>query len=199
MRIRRVFSIIFACVLLMGAGLASSDAPSVRKLSLQAPSRELVAGKDGLSSMQLVVKSTPADADISSLTWSSKKPQSASVDDTGLVTAHAGGTVSITVTDTLTGKKASKAIKIWELPSGVDIRLSEKNLRTGRSAALSSRLSPSSHIRKADKALSWFSSDASVASVNAKGRVTAVAPGEATITVMTVNGRTDSCVVTVTE
>lgn len=199
MKLRRVLSLVLACAFVAGAAPAFADAPAIKRLTIQAPAKELVAGKEELSTMQLLAKAEPGDADLSGLVWSSKKPQVASVDEDGFVTALSGGSVSVAVTDTLTNKKASKTIKVWELPSGVDIRLSEKTLRAGRSVTLSAKLAPSSNIRKEDKALSWFSSDTSVASVNAKGKVTAVSSGEAVITVMTVNGRTDTCVITVTE
>lgn len=198
MKLRRAVSLALACAFFLTCA-AFADAPAVRRLTMLAPSKELVAGSEDLSTMQLTVKATPEDADVSGLVWASKKPLVASVDAYGFVTALSGGSVSIAVTDRNTGKKASKTLRIWVLPSGVDIRVSEKTLRTGRSAALSARLSPTSNIRRADKALSWFSSDASVAAVNAKGKVTALSPGSATITVMTVNGRTDTCEVTVTE
>lgn len=48
-----------------------------------------------------------------------------------------------------------------------------------------------------DLTLTWGSSDAGVATVNAEGLVTAVAPGECAITAMSANGRKDVCAVTV--
>ena len=49
-----------------------------------------------------------------------------------------------------------------------------------------------------DKTVSWASNAESVATVDASGKVTAVAPGEATITVTTVDGgKTATCTVTV--
>ena len=49
-----------------------------------------------------------------------------------------------------------------------------------------------------NKNVTWSSSEPNVATVDATGKVTAVAPGQATITVTTVDGnKTDTCVVTV--
>lgn len=48
-----------------------------------------------------------------------------------------------------------------------------------------------------DLSITWGSSDASVATVNPQGLVTAVAPGTCTITAMSANGRKDMCEVTV--
>lgn len=50
-----------------------------------------------------------------------------------------------------------------------------------------------------NKALTWESSDAKIASVDNNGKVTAVAAGTATITATTGNGKSASCNVTVTE
>lgn len=50
-----------------------------------------------------------------------------------------------------------------------------------------------------NKNVTWSTSDANIATVDANGNVTAIAPGSATITVRTVDGgKTSSCVVTVT-
>ena len=48
-------------------------------------------------------------------------------------------------------------------------------------------------------AVAWQSSDESVVTVDARGIVTAVAPGEATITATSESGLTAQCTVTVTE
>ena len=199
MKLRRILSLAIILAVMAGMAFASACAPAARKLSVQAPSKELIAGREELSSMRLLVVAEPADADLSGLVWTSKKPHIASVDEDGYVAAISGGSVSITATDTISNKKASKTIRIWELPSELEMRNSEKTLRVRRSFTLSAKLSQASKIRKEDKALSWFSSDPSVAAVNAKGKVTAVSPGEAVITVMSVNGMTSECIITVTE
>ena len=49
------------------------------------------------------------------------------------------------------------------------------------------------------KKVTWTSSDETIATVNAKGKVTAVSPGKAAITASTDNGKTEVCTVTVSQ
>lgn len=198
MKLARAVPLLLAVALACGLMPAFAGAPAVRRLSIQAPSREMTVGGES-SSMRLSAVATPSDADISRLTWSSKKPKVAEVDESGLVTALSAGKAGITVTDPATGRSASKTIRVWVLPESVALTVSEKTIKAGRTCKLTARLSPASGIRKADRALTWFSSDSSVASVNARGRVKALSPGCATITVMTANGLTDVCEITVSE
>ncbi len=69
-------------------------------------------------------------------------------------------------------------------------------LKVGKTATLTVTVSPADAV---DKTVSWTSSDAGVATVDANGKVTAVKAGKATITVTTTDGnKTATCEVTVT-
>lgn len=50
-----------------------------------------------------------------------------------------------------------------------------------------------------DKTVTWSSLDEAVATVSAQGKVTAVAEGTTSIKATTVNGKTATCALTVTE
>ncbi len=75
----------------------------------------------------------------------------------------------------------------------VTLNQTELTLRVGEIAALAAALEPESAV---DKTLTWSSDAEGVATVE-DGVVTAVAEGNATITVTTANGRTAVCTVTV--
>ena len=80
-------------------------------------------------------------------------------------------------------------------PSGVSLDPTELSLFVGDSAPLTAKVAPED---AGNKDVTWTSSDPGIAKVE-NGTVTAVAPGEATITVTTNDaGRTASCKVTVT-
>ena len=80
--------------------------------------------------------------------------------------------------------------------TGVSLDESSITLDVGDSQTLTATVSPSNATFKA---VSWSTSDESVATVNASGEVTAVAGGTATITVTSDddNTKTDTCIVTV--
>ena len=99
----------------------------------------------------------------------------------------------------LDGDKAiavSKETKPETVPvTGVTLSESELTLTEGDTATLSATVAPENAT---DKAVKWSSSDPSVATVNADGKVTAVKAGVTTITVTTLDGgKTDTVKVTV--
>ena len=135
---------------------------------------------------------TPTDS-TDALAWSSSAPRRAEVSPSGVVTAARHGEVRIFVrassgkTDaiTLTVKRRQKAAAVALPP--------RKTLSPGSAARLVARLSPEG----ATSLLSWRSSDRTVATVDAAGRVLAVRRGTATITVRTDDGRRAAFVVVV--
>ncbi len=76
------------------------------------------------------------------------------------------------------------------------VKLSETSLTLsiGEAKILTASILP---VSVTNKTLSWSSSDTKIVSVNKKGKVKAIAPGDATITVKTSNGKKASCEVTV--
>ena len=80
--------------------------------------------------------------------------------------------------------------------TGVTLNKTSLNLVEGSSETLTATVSPDNAT---NKAVSWKSSDASIASVDGTGKVTAVKAGSATITVTTTDGsKTATCSVSVT-
>lgn len=76
----------------------------------------------------------------------------------------------------------------------VEISLLEAEMHAGETITLSANVIPA---YADDLRVFWSSSDPAVASVDDYGNVSAIAPGECTITVSSINGRTDRCIVTV--
>ena len=81
--------------------------------------------------------------------------------------------------------------------NAVQISETALSLAEGDHEYLTARVSPAN---AKDQSVTWKSSDSTVATVSANGKVTAVAPGDATVTVTTTDGGfTATCAVTVTK
>ena len=139
---------------------------------------------------------SPANAADKSVTWSSGNTSVATVSSSGLVTAKAVGTTTITVTTADGGKKATCSVTVNPIHvTGVTLNKTSLTLTVGRTETLTATVSPSDAT---DKSVTWSSSNTSVATVSASGVVTAKAAGSATITVTTNDGaKTATCAVTV--
>lgn len=142
---------------------------------------------------QLTVALTPADAD-STITWSSNNAAVASVAEDGTVTANAKGTARITAASN--GKSASCTVTVTAPLNGITINGAASTIKKGTTTKLSVVYDPEDTTDS--KAVTWTSSDPSVASVDASGTVTAVADGTATI-MATVGTKTATYVITVQE
>jgi len=138
----------------------------------------------------------PANAKNQTVTWSSSAPSKATVVD-GLVTALDEGVVTITVTTVCGNKTATCVITIEPLPipvAEVKLNVSRVNLMDAETRTLIHTVLPED---ASNKAVIWGSSDNSIATV-LNGVITAVAAGEAVITVTTEDGnKKATCSVTV--
>ena len=123
-------------------------------------------------------------------TWSSKKKTVATVSKKGKITGKKVGSTKITV-KSKNGLTATLTVKVLKKPGKVT--LSDVTVEVGSTVQLKAKL-PS---KTASYKRSWKSSDKKVARVDAKGLVTAVKPGTATISVTTFNKKTATCTVTV--
>ena len=135
----------------------------------------------------------PEDADNQNVTYTSSDEKIATVSADGTVTGVAPGDVTITV-ETVDGhiKSEAKITVIAEVhPESISLYEHEIQLKPGSSRPLYFSLQPND----ADYTdVRWSSSKESVATVNESGVVTAVAEGDAVITVTTVDGSyTDTC------
>ena len=104
--------------------------------------------------------------------------------------------VDITVKDSGTVEKTSGSGTVNGISvTGVKLDKSSVSLKVGETTNLKATVSPSTAT---NKSVTWESSNTAVATVDQNGKVTAVAPGEATITVKADGGKEASCKVTVT-
>ena len=137
----------------------------------------------------------PSDTtDDKTLKWTSSNPNIATVDNTGKVTAVGGGTATITV-KSQNGKEASCEVKVTSKIESISLNKSNITLSKGTSETLKATINPSDATD--DKTLTWKSEDENIAKVDGNGKVTGVGTGTTNITVITSNGKSATCKVTV--
>ena len=141
---------------------------------------------------------SPEDASDKTVSWSSGNSAVASVSKDGKVTANEPGTAVIKVVTNDLSKEATCTVTVKRHVSGVSVNKYELTIHTGETVTLTATVSPAD---ASDKTVSWSSSRPEIASVGEKdGKVTANKPGEAVITVKTVDGgHQATCKVTVLE
>ena len=152
----------------------------VTKVAVSAtPSRNVAAGKK----VQLKATVTPSKATNKAVTWKSSNTKYATVDSKGLVTfkKNAGGkTVTITATAKDGSKKYGKVTLTCMKGSVKSIKLSgTTTIKAGKSTTLKAKVSTQNG--KANTKLIWTSSNTKIATVNSKGKVTAVKGKKGTV------------------
>jgi len=132
------------------------------------------------------------------VTWSTSNSAVAAVDSSGKVTAAGVGSAVITATSVEGGKTAACSVTVNAPPVAVQsVTLDKESLKMTpeRTSVLTAAVLP---LDAADKTVAWTSSNASVATVDSTGLVTAVASGTSVITVATKDGnKTATCSITV--
>ena len=168
----------------------------VTSVALNETAAEVTAGE----TLQLTATVLPDDATDKSVTWTSNNEAVATVDATGLVTAVAAGTATITAT-TNDGSALTAICEITVNPAAIlatSVSLDQSNvsLSEGMTLQLTATVQPEDAT---DKSVAWGSSNEAVATVDENGLVTAVAAGTATITATTSDGSNlaASCEITV--
>ena len=133
----------------------------------------------------------PSSLSDGSVTWKSSNTAVATVTSTGKVKGVKAGTATITCTSKATGLKATCKVTVGKVVIGT----SEFTIKKSRSAILYATVYPSDLT---DKRVTWKSSNTSIATVTAEGKVKGIAAGTATITCTSVaTGLKTTCKVTV--
>ena len=190
-----LFALVAAAALLVGC---QPKPVLVSNITLSQTTGSIVEGE----TLHLSAIVSPKEASNPELSWSSDNTSVATVDASGTVTGVAPGTAKITaaaqdgsgVRATCELTVVKKAIPVI----GVGLNEEAITLKKGDTYQLVSAVVPSDAT---DQTLTWTSSKTDVATVDATGKVTAIAAGTANITATTNDGTNLSatCVVTVVE
>ena len=168
---------------------------SVTGVTLSKESLTLEPGAKG--SIQATVQ--PSNATNKGVTFTSSDEAVATVDSKGEITAKTEGSADITVTTVDGGKTAKLKLTVKKAVvnvTGVTLDKTTLSLEEGATGNLVATVAPSTAT---DKTVTFTSSDAAIATVDNKGKVTAVKAGNADITVTTKDGsKTAKCALTVT-
>ena len=128
-------------------------------------------------------------ADAAKVVWSSTNPSVAKIDADGTVTGVASGSVEAIAT--MNGKEIGRIKLDVVVPAvevtGVTLTINPTSIAAGQAAVATAVVTPDN---ASDKTVTFKSSNEAVAAVNAQGVVAGIAPGTATITATTSNGKT---------
>ena len=153
----------------------------VTKVSVTASARNIAAGKK----VQLKAAVAPSKATNKAVTWNSSNTKVATVSSKGVVTfsKKAGGKkVTITATAKDGSKKYGKITLTCMKGSVKKITLSGvKTLKAGKTAKVKAKVTTMNG--KANKTLTWTSSNTKIATVNKTGKVKAVKGKKGTVTI----------------
>lgn len=183
---------------LSGQGTAdSAETVAVTSVSLNKSSIELAVG----DTKTLTKTISPANATISNVEWSSSDPNVVAVSANGRIRGISAGKATITVTTDDGAKTATCTVTVSGEVSevsvtGVSLDKAAVELTEGDTTTLTATVTPDNAT---NTDVTWTSGNPSVATVDAEGKVTAVAAGNAIITVKTEDGeKTATCAVKVT-
>lgn len=194
---------IFIVLFLLSVGLISLSSCSNDSGDDDIISIDIALNKSNLTlekgkTERLIAYFTPVETPNKGHVWSSSAPDVAMVDETGMVAAVKPGEALVTAT-ALTGKKTAtckvtvvdKIVRV----TGVSIKPTVTTMVVGDDLALEATVAPENAT---NKVVAWSSSDSKIASVDATGKVTAIAEGKITIKATTDDGdKTASCQITI--
>lgn len=164
----------------------------VTAVSVTPGSSTLEIGK----TVQLSATVSPSNANNKTVAWTTSNAGVATVSQSGLVTAAGSGSAVITATAADgSGKAASCTVTVAQPVTAVSVTPGSSTLEIGKTVQLSASVSPSN---ASNKALTWTTSNASVATVDQNGTVTAKGEGSVVITATAADGSGKSAACTIT-
>jgi len=145
---------------------------------------------------------TPKDAAGNALTgrtvtWGTSNATLATVDANGLVTGNAAGG-PVTITATSEGKSGSSAVTVNAVPvATVDVSPATGTIQVGATIQLTASPKDASGNPLTGRIVTWSTSDATLATVDANGLVTGKAAGGPVTVTATSEGKTGTAAITV--
>ena len=198
----RVWAVLTVVALAAGCGGGDSatapavpDPPRPTTVTVSPPTAELVAG----ATVQLRAEVRDQNASVMAgvtVTWSSSETSVATVDAAGLVTgASAGGPVTITATSG--GQRGTAQITVLAPVASVEVTPPEATIFVGASEQLTAVTTDAGGSVLTGRAVTWQSSNPSVATVNPNGLVTGVRGGGPVTITATSEGQSGTAQITV--
>ena len=176
-----------------GGGEPTPPVPTVASVSVSPSDQTLAPQQQG--QLSATVKDAQGNAlNGHTVDWSSSQPGTASVSNTGLVTAVAPG--SATITATSEGKSGTAQVTVTAPVATVVVSASSTTLVPQQALQLDVVLKDQGGATLTGRTVTWSSSAAPTVTVSGSGLVTAVAVGTATITA-TSEGKTGTINLTV--
>ena len=147
----------------------------VKKITIDAGDKKVAVG----SRMEVDAICSPDNASITDVTWSSKNPNIATVDESGMVTGVKKGTASIVATAADGSKVTGTAlITVTQPVTSISITQADIPVVVGRTAQAKIQVLPA---EANDKTVTWSTSDTSIATVR-NGQISGVKAGVCTVT-----------------
>ena len=128
---------------------------------------------------QITASVSPEDATLQGVTYESRKPEVATVDENGVVTGVSRGSATIRVKSEDGYVQTSVTVQVRQPAEEIQLELAKATLPEGKTATVKATVLPKDTN---NKKLTWSSSDESIATVNREGRVKGIQPGTVTIT-----------------
>ena len=185
-----VVALALALSLSFGVGTTANAKVTVKKVAsvnklTGSKKITLTKGKKATLKTTVTLKSGKTNKKVS---YKSSKKSVATVTKKGVIKAKKVGTAKITVTSTQNKKKkATVTVKVVKgKVTKVTLVAAASEIKAGETTTVKATVKTSG--KKPNKALVWSTSDATVATVSAKGVVTAVKPGTVTITAKSTDG-----------
>ena len=171
------------CTLTIGSK-ADPTATKVLEVIVVQPAKSVKAQLDQETlsvgqTAQITASVSPEDATLQGVTYESRKPEVATVDENGVVTGVSRGSATIRVKSEDGYVQTSVTVQVRQPAEEIQLELAKATLPEGKTATVKATVLPKDTN---NKKLTWSSSDESIATVNREGHVKGIQPGTVTIT-----------------